>query len=130
MRDVPAELLAGARVSTLIRYALGDWLMIALVWLAAPHAPYILYPLWVDLLAGRIHALGVVLHEAVHLQTRKTVALRLLEIWAGYPVGSTIDAMRYHHLRHHRENGLVHDPYFKTWIGNSRARFWLMSLRY
>ena len=94
MRDVPAELLAGARVSRLIRYALGDWLIIGTVWLAAPYAPAAFYPLWLVMVAGRIHALGVVLHEAVHLQTRKTVGLRLLEFLAGYPVGSTIDAMR------------------------------------
>jgi fatty acid desaturase len=129
MRDVPAELLGRAKVPTLIRYALGDWLMIAGVWLAAAHAPR-LYPVWVALLAGRIHALGVVLHDAVHLQQRKDIRLRVLEVLAGYPVGSTIEAMRYHHLRHHRENGLVHDLYFKAWIGNSAARFWLMSLRY
>ncbi|MBZ5636152.1 MAG: fatty acid desaturase [Acidobacteriia bacterium] len=90
-----------------------------------------LYPLWVLLLAGRLHALGVVLHDAVHMPLeRKTPALRLLEILAGYPIGSTIDAMRYHHLRHHRENGLPEDPYFKPWIGESRVRFWLMTLRY
>jgi fatty acid desaturase len=138
MRDVPRELLAAPKVSRLIRYALGDWAMMAAVWWIAPHAPVALYPVWVLLLAGRIHALGVVLHDAVHLQTRKSARLRVLEILAGYPVGSTIDAMRYHHLRHHRENGLPGDPYFKTyfkphskhWIGNSRVRFWLMSLRY
>ena len=134
MRDVPRELLATPKVSRLIRYALGDWAMMAAVWWVAPQAPAVLYPVWALLPAGRIHALGVVLHDAVHLQTRKTAGLRVLEILAGYPVGSTIDAMRYHHLRHHRENGLPGDPYFKPyfnkWIGNSRVRFWLMSLRY
>ncbi|HEY1758524.1 MAG TPA: fatty acid desaturase [Bryobacteraceae bacterium] len=134
MRDVPRELLTGVRVPRLIRYALVDWLAIATIWLIAPHAPISLYPLWALLLAGRIHALGVVLHDAVHSQGRKTPAMRVVELLAGYPIGSTIEAMRYHHLRHHRENGLPEDPYFKPWfgkrIGKSRIRFWLMSLRY
>jgi fatty acid desaturase len=130
MCEVPKELLTTARTSRLIRYALGDWSIIAAIWLTAAHAPMALYPVWVLLLAGRIHALGVVLHDAVHLPGRKTAAMRSLEILAGYPIGSTIDAMRYHHLRHHRENGLPDDPYFKRWIGESRPRLWLMSLRY
>jgi fatty acid desaturase len=130
MRDVPRELLTTARIPRLIRYALADWSAIVAIWLIAPHAPASLYPLWALLLAGRLHALGVVLHDAVHLQGRKTSALRAVEFLAGYPIGSTIEAMRYHHLRHHRENGLPEDPYFKSWIGQSRARFWLMSLRY
>jgi fatty acid desaturase len=130
MPDVPKGLLITARVSRLIRYALGDWSMIVAIWLVAPRAPMILYPFWVLLLAGRIHALGVVLHDAVHLPGRKTAAMRALEILAGYPIGSTVEAMRYHHLRHHRDNGFPGDPYFKPWIGDSRARFWLVSLRY
>jgi fatty acid desaturase len=104
--------------------------MIAAIWLAAPHAPMTFYPVWLLLLAGRIHALGVVLHDAVHLPGRKTAAMRALEILVGCPIESTIDAMRYHHLRHHRENGSPDDPYFKRWIGKSRPRLWLMSLRY
>lgn len=119
-----------AKPSRLTRYALGEWWLIASIWLVSAYLPAILYPVWVVLLAGRIHALGVVLHDAVHLPGRKTPALRILEILAGFPIGSTIEAMRYHHLRHHRENGLPEDPYFKPWIGQSRARFWMMSSRY
>lgn len=38
---------------------------------------------------------------------------RVLEVMVGYPIGSTINAMAYHHLRHHR-NTLIEggDPYF------------------
>lgn len=128
---VPKELLGTPTASSLIRYALVDWSIIASIWLVAPHTPPVLFPLWIVLLAGRIHALGVVLHDAVHMpRGPKTPALRACEILAGYPIGSTINAMRYHHLRHHRENGLPEDPYFKPWIGSSRLRFWLISLRY
>jgi|HubBroStandDraft_6_1064221.scaffolds.fasta_scaffold466283_1 fatty acid desaturase len=131
MQGVPRELLGTARLPRVILLALADWAGIAAIWLAAPRAPFWLYPLWVVLLAGRFHALGVLLHDAAHLpRTPKTPPLRMLEIIAGYPVGTSVDAMRYHHLRHHRDLGLRGDPYLKPWVGKSRARFWVMSLRY
>jgi fatty acid desaturase len=60
----------------------------------------------------------------------KTASIRIVEMLAGYPIGSTIEAMRYHHLRHHRDLGLPNDPYLNTWVGRSWVRFWVMSLRY
>ena len=129
--SIPSELLRAARPQRLILYALADWAVIAVVWLAAWRAPLWLYPLWVVLLAGRFHALGVVLHDAVHLPLRgKSGTLRLVELLAGYPVGSTLEAMRYHHLRHHRDLGLPGDPYLKPWVGRSAVRHWLISFRY
>jgi fatty acid desaturase len=131
MQAIPCELLSAARPRRLILYALADWALIAAVWLAAWRAPFWLYPLWAVLLAGRFHALGVVLHDAVHIPRRcKGRALRIVELLAGYPVGSTLEAMRYHHLRHHRDLGLPGDPYLKPWVGRSAMRHWLISLRY
>ena len=131
MHAVPRELLGTPRLPRVMISALADWAAIAAIWLAAPHAPLWLYPIWVLLLAGRFHALGVVLHDAAHMpRVRKTPQFRMLEILAGYPVGTTVDAMRYHHLRHHRDLGLAGDPYLKPWVGASQLRFWLMSLRY
>lgn len=131
MQTIPSDLLRTARPRRLILYALGDWAIIALIWLAAWQAPWWLYPFWVILLAGRFHALGVVLHDAVHMPgRRKGMAVRVVELLAGYPVGSTLEAMRYHHLRHHRDLGLPGDPYLKSWVGRSVLRHWLISFRY
>jgi fatty acid desaturase len=131
MRALPPELLGTASVSRLILYALADWTAIATIWILSPHTPVWMYAVWVLLLAGRFHALGVVLHDAVHMpRARKTRALRVLVILAVYPIGSTIEAMRYHHLRHHRDLGMPGDPYLKAWVGKSEVRFWVMSLRY
>jgi fatty acid desaturase len=132
---VPQELVASARPTRLIGLALGDWAAIAMLWLAAwmipAHARMWTYPMIVALIAGRLHALGVVLHDAAHMpRGRKTFLLRALEILAGYPIGTTIDAMRYHHLRHHRDLGHAGDPYLKSWVGRGRLRIWAMSLRY
>ncbi len=131
MQAIPGELLRAARPRRLILYALADWAMISAIWLAAWRAPGWLYLVWVVLLAGRFHALGVVLHDAVHMPLRqKPGSLRVVELLAGYPVGSTLEAMRYHHLRHHRDLGLPGDPYLKPWVGRSAVRHWLISFRY
>jgi fatty acid desaturase len=131
MRALPIELLGTASVPRLILLALADWVAVSAIWILAPRTPSWTYPIWIFLLAGRFHALGVVLHDAVHMpQTRKTFAVRVLEIIAGYPIGSTIEAMRYHHLRHHRDLGLSGDPYLKPWVGKSEFRFWVVSLGY
>lgn len=131
MRALPIELLGTASVPRLILLALADWVAIAAIWILAPCTPSWTYAIWIFLLAGRFHALGVVLHDAVHMpRTRKTFAFRVLEVIAGYPIGSTIEAMRYHHLRHHRDLGQSGDPYLKPWVGKSEFRFWVMSLRY
>ena len=135
--NVPQSLLARTRPGRLIVLALGDWSAIAILWLAASRIPprelmwIWVYPLVVLLIAGRFHALGVLLHDAVHTpRSRKTSSLRALEFLAGYPIGTTLEAMRYHHLRHHQELGHPADPYLKAWVGSSRIRFWVMSLRY
>lgn len=131
VQSVPREFLQPARPQRLILNAFADWAMIAVIWLVAWHTPWWLWPLWLVLLAGRYHALGVVLHDAVHIPPRsKGWTLRLVELLAGYPVGSTLDAMRYHHLRHHRDLGLAADPYLKPWVGRSALRHWLISFRY
>jgi fatty acid desaturase len=129
--SIPKALLRGARPQRLLLYALADWTVIVAVWNLAARAPLWLYPLWVLLLVGRLHALGVVLHDAVHLPLpRKSAGVRLIVLLAGYPVATTLEAMRYHHLRHHRDVGLPGDPYLKPWVGRSAVRRWLLSFRY
>jgi fatty acid desaturase len=66
------------------------------------------------LVATRLHALGVLLHDVAHMPVRRHgPGIRLLEVLVGYPVTLTVAAMRYHHIRHHRDNGMPTDPYFK-----------------
>jgi fatty acid desaturase len=131
MERVPKEWLEPAQPPRLVIRALVDWVAISGIWMIAALAPSYLYPLWALLLGGRLHALGVILHDAVHMpRSAKTASIRMVEILAGYPIGSTVEAMRYHHLRHHRDLGLPNDPYLNTWVGRSRVRFWVMSLQY
>jgi fatty acid desaturase len=85
--------------------------------------PMWLFPLGWLLVAGRLHALGVVLHDACHMRTsRGSAAAAMLELLAGYPIATTVRAMRYHHLRHHRFSGMPLDPYLKPGISSNPAR--------
>jgi fatty acid desaturase len=112
--DVPRELLEPAREAELLRMALEEWGLIAAAWVVMAAAPWWCYPAAAVAVAGRLHALGVVLHDATHMPLRKkTAGIRAVEALCGYPIASTLNAMRYHHLRHHRDSGMHTDPYFK-----------------
>jgi len=114
-RDVPAALLQPATLPLLLRAALADWAVIVSCWGLMAVTPRWLWPLAMLVVAGRLQALGVVLHDACHMKRQPpSAASRGLELLAGYPVTTTLAAMRYHHLRHHRHSGLALDPYFKA----------------
>jgi fatty acid desaturase len=128
--DVPPQLLEHACVPRLLRQAAADWLVIASTWFALWLAPAWLYPFGLLIIAGRLHALGVVLHDACHMpRPARRTSTWLLELLAGYPIATTLSAMRYHHLRHHRYSGMPQDPYFKAGVSSSARLRALMSLR-
>jgi fatty acid desaturase len=126
---LPEGMMRPARVTTLIRYALSDWLVIAACWTvlawsdAWADAWWLFPPAWL-IIAGRFHALGVVLHDACHMRAgqRASPLMPVLEWLAGYPITTSLAAMRYHHLRHHRRSGGPDDPYFKPGISHHRSR--------
>ena len=115
MSGPPKELLERQSLNRLLVYALADWVAIAAIWWVMVHTPGWTWPLWMLLIAGRLHALGVLLHDLCHLPLRgKSPTVYLLEILCGYPIASTLEAMRYHHLRHHRLSNTCHDPYLHS----------------
>lgn len=121
---VPRALLVASTPAGLLRLAAREWMGVALGWGVMAWAP-VLAPLAVLVVAGRLHALGVLLHDAVHLPVRtREWRLCLLEAVAGYPIASTLAAMRYHHLRHHRDAGLPTDPYRKPPDGGRLRTAW------
>jgi fatty acid desaturase len=114
-----------ARVATLIRFALTDWALIAACWVLLAWADaWWLFPVAWLVIAGRFHALGVVLHDACHMRAeqRHSGLMPVLELLAGYPIGTSLAAMRYHHLRHHRYSGGTEDPYLKVGISGNRGQ--------
>ena len=126
-RDVPADLLEPATVRGLLRLTAEEWALIVSLWTVMALAPGWTYPAVGLLLAGRFHALGVILHDATHMPLRrKTMAIRIVEGLCGYPIASTLNAMRYHHLRHHRDSGMDTDPYFKG--GTQSYAWWILNV--
>lgn len=123
---VPRALLVPATRSGLLRMAIEEWLMLGAIWAVMAIAPWWLYPLLALLVAGRLHALGILMHDCSHMPLRgKDLQIRLLELLCAYPVATTLDAMRYHHMRHHRDSGMASDPYFKPGLD---GRPWLYAL--
>jgi fatty acid desaturase len=87
---------------------------------------YIAYPLIAITIAGRLHALGVVLHDACHLPTLFSRPKQLaLEVLCGFPIATTLRAMRFHHLRHHQWSCTTNDPYFKPKSSKLNWAIWL-----
>ncbi len=108
---VPRELLVRPTLSGLLGLAALQWGWLGLCWAGMAGVP-VLTPLFVVLAGGRLHALAILLHDAVHQTSwRAQPGVRLLAVLAGYPVASTLEAMRYHHLRHHRDTQQETDPY-------------------
>lgn len=129
--SVPQALLGKATIARLVGYALVDWAVIAVCWLGLSQSPYWLYPIWVLVIAGRFHSFGVILHDATHMPLRgKSLGVRLVEVLSGYPIATTLNAMRYHHLRHHRDSGMATDPYFKPSVRGRPVIFMLIWLRH
>jgi len=124
--DVPAELLEKATTRGLVIMVLQEWVMIMILWASALMLPWWVYPVIAILLAGRYHALGVILHDATHMPLKnKSLAIRFVEILSGYPIATTLNAMRYHHLRHHRDSGMSTDPYYKS--GEQNYSWWAIN---
>lgn len=128
--EVPRDLLRPPTVAELLRYTALEWVGMAACWAAMWTLPWWTWPVWAVLVAGRLHALGVILHDAAHMPLRnKPLPVRLLEVAAGFPLMTTLDAMRYHHLRHHRDNGMPSDPYFKPGLAGRPGLYAVQVLR-
>ena len=116
-KSAPRELLKTPSMNRLLLDALADWSIIVAAWLAMSALPAITYPIFALIVSSRLHAFGVILHDVVHMPLRrKSLRARILEIFTGYPIATTLNAMRYHHIRHHRDSGMKTDPYFKAGI--------------
>ena len=126
-RDVPKELLNKTHSTGLVVMVVQEWCMLFFLWLGMLYASWWLYPFISLLAAGRFHALGVILHDATHMPLRKkSLNIHIVEVFAGYPIATTLNAMRYHHLRHHRDSGMTTDPYYKG--GQQNIFWWIINI--
>ena len=115
-RDVPRELLEPASEGELVRMALEEWAhdrgrvgrdgrgaMVALSGSVRSSSPA----------AFTRSASCSTMRRTCRFGGRPP-AVRVVEVLCGYPIASTLNAMRYHHLRHHRDSGMHTDPYYKA----------------
>ena len=128
-RDVPRELLRKSSTRELLLLAASDWCVILVCW-AGMWALPAAWPVLALVVTSRLHAFGVILHDAAHRPLRgKPLGIRLLEVLCGTPLATTLNAMRYHHLRHHRDSGMPTDPYFKSGVEERPLLRFLQTIR-
>jgi fatty acid desaturase len=80
----------------------------------ACESPWVRVPVWV-LMAGRIHALGVLMHDLVHIASlaHRPARRLLLDLVICYPALINMDYYGLAHRIHHAESNLPdRDPYF------------------
>ena len=110
----PKDLLIKPSLDKLLKYMLMDWLVVIACWLSLTIVNKTLYPIVALIIASRFHSFGVILHDLTHMPLKKkTIKIRIIEVFTGYPIATTLNAMRYHHLRHHKDSCMVNDPYLK-----------------
>ena len=83
-QDVPTELLKSPTLSQLAQSLFVDWVIIANSCFLIFISPIYLYPLWTMIIAGRLHAFGVITHELSHMNLKnKSWKLRLIQLISG-----------------------------------------------
>lgn len=112
--DVPSELLVKPKLSLIFWHAIFDWIIIVSCWYLLTVLNPIFSVILIMIIAGRFHALGVLIHDLCHMNLKKKSFLfRIIEILTGYIIGTSANAMAYHHIRHHKNTLLENDPYYQ-----------------
>ena len=121
---VPASLLGRPLLNKLIINSLFDWLLIlASVFVYLSYENIYLQLSCIVLTSTRFHSFGVILHDVCHMSLKdKNIKMRIIEFLTGYPSGTSANAMKYHHIRHHQNTCLDNDPYFKK---SMQGNLWL-----
>ncbi len=90
-----------------------DWLTIMAAILAAEYFQNLfVYLLAVLIIGGRMHGLGVLMHEFSHYRFSSNRALSewLGNILSAWPIGTTVNSYRLNHLAHHQHTNTDKDP--------------------
>jgi fatty acid desaturase len=111
-----------------------DWaVIVAAIALSSYFGEVWLYLLAVAVIAGRMHGLGVLIHEAAHfrfLRNRK-MADAIADLLIAWPIMATIEGYRRNHLAHHQHTNTDKDPDWAAKLGKTEFTFpqraWVMS---
>jgi fatty acid desaturase len=112
-----------------------DWAVIAAAIALSSHfGGFWLYLLAVTVIAGRMHGLGVLMHEAAHfrfLKDRKMADL-VGDLFTAWPIMATVDGYRQNHLAHHQHTNTDKDPDWAVKLGKVPFTFpqrvWVVTL--
>ena len=104
-----------------------DWAVIAVCIIAAQAAQNIpIYVAAVVLIGGRMHGLGVLLHDFAHyrfIDRRKSLSDWVCELLIAWPLFTTVEGYRRNHLAHHRYTNTDKDPDWVFKLGNRKFIF-------
>lgn len=103
-----------------------DWAVIALtIWASTRLSNPIAYVVAIFVIGGRMHALGILIHDFSHY---RFVSNKKLSEWVGdlllaWPLGTTVDGYRRNHLAHHRYTNTDQDPDWVVKFGTREFTF-------
>ncbi len=103
-----------------------DWAVIGAAiavskWISNP----VVYVVAVLVIAGRMHGIGVLIHEFAHYRfhSGKTRSDWIGDLFLAWPVFATVDAYRQNHLAHHRYTNTEDDPDWVIKLGADEFTF-------
>ena len=97
-----------------------DWLVIiAAIVIAELTGSWLVWGVSVAVIAGRMHALGVLMHDFAHYRFIKNKQLSdwIGDIFLAWPIGTTVAGYRQNHLAHHRYVNTDRDPDWTVKLG-------------
>ncbi|MGH6807199.1 MAG: fatty acid desaturase, partial [Ensifer adhaerens] len=103
-----------------------DWAIIAAAIAVSEYAGHVvIYLLAVILIAGRMHALGCLVHEAAHYRIIKNRKLSdwMSDLLLAWPMLATVDGYRQNHLAHHQHANTDDDPDWTAKLGMRQFTF-------
>ncbi|WP_298253803.1 fatty acid desaturase family protein [Bradyrhizobium sp.] len=103
-----------------------DWAVIAAAIVVSCHFGGIwLYLAAVAVIAGRMHGLGVLMHEAAHFRFLKNreMADAVADLFMAWPIMATVDGYRQNHLAHHQHTNTDKDPDWVVKLGKAAYTF-------
>ena len=104
-----------------------DWTIIAACIIVAEQVHNLgVYLLAVIVIGGRMHGLGVLLHDFAHyrfIDKRKQLSDWICELAISWPLLTTVDGYRRNHLAHHRYTNSDNDPDWVFKLGSRKFTF-------
>lgn len=107
--------------------ALGfDWVVIvAAISISEYFTNPVTYILAVLIIGGRMHGLGVLMHEFAHYRftSDRKLSDSIGNLLAAWPIGTTVNSYRLNHLAHHQHTNTDKDPDWVAKLGVAKFTF-------